>query len=253
MRPSAVTAAASVSTAPAPPTARLPRWTMCQSLAAPSRLEYSHIGDTAMRLRSVTPRIVSGLNSEEAIPHDIMNRMLMASRTMAARIERAECETVLAFAERLQANGTEVMIREIAGAAAVFAGPGQPINKLAGLGFSGPVAADALGAIEREYDERGAELRVELATLADPSVGKLLTGRGYELAGYENVLGLPLDGDLIDGLTLAREADAGPGLVVSPVGPDETRLWIETVADGFSAPDQFDGPPPTESFERDAI
>jgi len=182
-----------------------------------------------------------------------MNRMLMASRTMAARIERAECETVLGFATRLQAGGTDVMIREIAGAAAVFAGPGQPINKLAGLGFSGPVDESVLAAIEREYDERGAELRVELATLADPSVGKLLTGRGYELAGYENVLGLSLDGDVIDGLALAREADVARGVVVSAVGPDEIRLWIETVADGFSAPDQFDGPPPTESFERDAI
>lgn len=172
---------------------------------------------------------------------------------MAARIERAECETVLAFATRFQARGTDVMIHDIGGASAVFAGPGQPINKLAGLGFAGPVEEDALAAIERDYDERGAELRVELATLADPPVGRLLTRRGYQLAGYENVLGLPLDGDVVDGLTLAREADIARGLVVSLADPNETRLWIETVADGFSAPDQFDGPPPTESFERDAI
>jgi GNAT superfamily N-acetyltransferase len=179
--------------------------------------------------------------------------MLTATTALAARIERAECETVLAFATRLQSRGTDVMIRPIAGGSAVFAGPGQPINKLAGLGFSGPIDEPALAAIEREYDERAAELRVELATLADPSVGRLLTRRGYELAGYENVLGLALDGSVIDGLTPAREADVARGVVVSPAGPDETRVWIETVADGFSAPDQFDGPPPTESFERDAI
>ena len=46
MRPSGSTAAASVNTSPAPPTARLPRWTRCQSLANPSTLEYWHIGDT---------------------------------------------------------------------------------------------------------------------------------------------------------------------------------------------------------------
>src|SRR5579862_1004050 len=62
MRPSAVTAVASVMTSPAPPTARDPRWTTCQSLAKPSVLEYSHTGDTAIRLRSVTPRMVSGEN-----------------------------------------------------------------------------------------------------------------------------------------------------------------------------------------------
>src|SRR6188472_4227566 len=118
MRPSAVTAAASVRTAPAPPTARLPRWTTCQSLASPSWLEYSHIGETTIRLRSVTSRSCRGEKRDEGIPHDIMNRMLMASRTVAARIERAECETVLGFATRLQARGTDVLIREIAGASA---------------------------------------------------------------------------------------------------------------------------------------
>jgi hypothetical protein len=60
MRPSGVTAAASVMISPAPPTARLPRWTRCQSLANPSSLEYSHIGDTAMRFRIATLRMVSG-------------------------------------------------------------------------------------------------------------------------------------------------------------------------------------------------
>src|SRR5574341_177287 len=60
MRPSGVTAVASVNTSPAPPTARLPRWTRCQSFANPSSLEYSHIGETKMRLLNVMPRIDSG-------------------------------------------------------------------------------------------------------------------------------------------------------------------------------------------------
>jgi len=130
---------------------------------------------------------------------------------MAARIERAECQTVLAFAAALAARGTPVMITEIGGTSAVFAGPGQPINKLAGLGFAA-IDEDALARIERAYDEQHAEIRVELATLADPEAGLLLTRRGYELAGYENVLGLALDGALggdsyyyfADGQTIRR-------------------------------------------------
>src|SRR6184192_3374553 len=55
MRPSGETAVASVNTSAAPPTARLPRWTKCQSLAKPSTLEYSHIGETMMRLERVRP------------------------------------------------------------------------------------------------------------------------------------------------------------------------------------------------------
>ncbi len=57
------TAVASVRTSPAPPTARLPRWTRCQSVTPPSGLEYWHIGDTKTRLRNVAPRKVRGEKS----------------------------------------------------------------------------------------------------------------------------------------------------------------------------------------------
>ncbi len=60
MRPSGETALASAITKPAPPAARAPRCTRCQSFATPSLDEYWHIGDTPMRLRSVTDLIVSG-------------------------------------------------------------------------------------------------------------------------------------------------------------------------------------------------
>src|SRR5476649_442302 len=59
MRPSAATAVASVITSAAPPTARLPKWTRCQSFEKPSRLEYSHMGETTMRFASVRERIVN--------------------------------------------------------------------------------------------------------------------------------------------------------------------------------------------------
>ena len=68
MRPRASTAAASVITRPAPPTARLPRWTRCQSVANPSTEEYWHMGETAMRLRKVTSRTVSGVNRFMSVP-----------------------------------------------------------------------------------------------------------------------------------------------------------------------------------------
>ena len=54
MRPSGETAVASAITSPAPPAARAPRWTRCQSFATPSTDEYMHIGETPMRFRSVS-------------------------------------------------------------------------------------------------------------------------------------------------------------------------------------------------------
>ena len=65
-RPNAITgvphAIASTITSPAPPTARLPRWTKCQSVGMPSCAEYWHIGETKIRFRKVVPRSVSGSN-----------------------------------------------------------------------------------------------------------------------------------------------------------------------------------------------
>jgi GNAT superfamily N-acetyltransferase len=182
-----------------------------------------------------------------------MKRMLMASMTMAARIERAECGTVIDFASQARARGADVLIHHIGGGVAVFAGPGQPFNKTIGLGFDGAIEPEAFAEMERTFDARGGEIRVELATLADPSIGKSLTHRGYELAGYENVLGLALTPELIDSLAAAHRADAEKGVLVSRTAADQTRLWIETVADGFLHPDHFDGPPPTESFERQTL
>src|SRR5687768_348301 len=167
MRPSAVTAAASVSTAPAPPTARVPRWTTCQSLANPSTLEYSHIGDTTIRFRSVTLRIVSGENNSEGISYDVL--MLCATTTMAARIERAEAGVAREFAERARARGRDVLIEAIGGTTAVYGGPGEPFNKVAGLGFAPGVDETSLARLEAAYDARGAEIRVEQASLADPA------------------------------------------------------------------------------------
>lgn len=62
IRPSADTSVISVITSPAPPMARLPRCTRCQSSGMPSSAQYWHIGDTTTRLTSVSPRSVSGAN-----------------------------------------------------------------------------------------------------------------------------------------------------------------------------------------------
>src|SRR6476620_2784305 len=62
MRPSTVTAVASIVTRPAPDISSWPQWTRCQSVAQPSTAEYWHIGDTTMRFGSVSSRSVSGSN-----------------------------------------------------------------------------------------------------------------------------------------------------------------------------------------------
>jgi hypothetical protein len=56
--------------------------------------------------------------------------VLFATSTLAARIERAESQTVLDFALQARARGRAVIIEHLCGGVAVYAGPGQPFNKV---------------------------------------------------------------------------------------------------------------------------
>jgi hypothetical protein len=80
----------------------------------------------------------------------------------------------------------------LAGGVATFAGEGSPLNKVAGLGFAGPLDENDLDAVERGFAERGSPVQAEVSCLGDPAVGALLTRRGYTLQGFENVLGRAL-------------------------------------------------------------
>jgi GNAT superfamily N-acetyltransferase len=179
--------------------------------------------------------------------------MLFVTTTVAARIERAEADVAREFGLRARARGDDVLIESIGGTTAVYGGPGQPFNKVVGLGFGESLDESALARVEAAYDARGAEIRVEQATLADPLVGTLLTRRGFELIGYENVLGLELSAETRVALAAARDGDLTHGLAIARANRDETGAWIQTVTDGFMHPDSFDGPPPTESFARETI
>jgi len=94
-------------------------------------------------------------------------------------------------------------------------------------------------------------MRVELSSLADNAVAGLLTRRGFTLAGYENVLGLALTGDVVAAYARERDAAMERGIVITHTS--DARAWIATVAEGFASPDTFDGPAPTESFPRESL
>jgi GNAT superfamily N-acetyltransferase len=172
---------------------------------------------------------------------------MFATASVAARIERAECSSIQEMAAAARARlGDEVVAMPIAGGMAVYAGPDSPVNKLAGLGFAPVPPVDELESIEEEFARRCAPLQVEFASLGDPGILRLLAGRGYELIGFENVMGLSLDA------RGPRAADDS-SIRVERVGPGENAVWMDAVADGFLHPDVFDGPPSHESFNREAI
>ena len=172
--------------------------------------------------------------------------MLFADIALAARIELAECRLLAdcgAAAARRRPD-SRAFAREIAGGVATYTGPDSPFNKLAGLGFGDAVDEEGLADVERAFAERGAPLQAEVASLADSSVSALLTGRGYVLRNFENVLGLRLP---------AVCPSAGGDRIDVSVG-DETQhdAWLDVIAAGFASPDA-QGVPSHEEFSRDVL
>jgi ribosomal protein S18 acetylase RimI-like enzyme len=172
--------------------------------------------------------------------------MFFADARLARRVEAADCRLIADAARTVAARqGADgVLVREIGGGVAVFAGAGAPWNKLAGLGFGGLDEA-ALGEIEREFRQRAAPLQVEFPTLGDNAICATLTRRGYALVGFENVLGLRLDG------LPPREPPLG--IEITEAAEAESRTWIGTLLDGFEHPDVVDGPTPHEAFDRSTL
>lgn len=168
------------------------------------------------------------------------------SRSLAARIERAESDLVHgAVSALIRQDGSAGFIRPLAGGVATFAGPGSPFNKVAGLGFGDAVRAEDLDEIEQLFTESGAPTQVELSSMADPAVGALLSSRGYRLTAFENVLGLSLRDaptqttpDRSDGLAIGRDSDFD--------------AWLETIVGGFAVPDS-PNVPRHEGFSGDVI
>ena len=156
---------------------------------------------------------------------------MFANATLAARIERAECGmlTELTDAAATRRVKEAVFCARVAGGIAAFTGPGSPANKFAGLGFDGVPSAADLDMVERAFAERSAPLQVEFSSLGNPAVARLLTARGYELIGFENVLGRPLN---------LSELEAGDSatIAIERVGADAASTWMDVVATGFLNP-----------------
>jgi len=169
---------------------------------------------------------------------------LFCDTGLAARIERAEAGLVAEASAAAHRRGSAGFVTGLAGGVASFAEAGSQFNKVAGLGFGGVPGAYALAEVERAFGAFGAPVTVELASLADPAIGALLAGRGYLLAGFENVLGRALDGE--------PERVAPSGVEIRLIGADELGSWLDAVLAGFAEPDHQGGPG-HEEFSREVV
>lgn len=171
---------------------------------------------------------------------------LFAGTDLAERIENAERTMITEAAEAAarRSPAGRCFATPLAGGIAAWAGEGSPLNKVAGLGFGGPLVEAELEAVERAYAERGSAVQIELSTAGDPSIGALLTRRGYVLVGFENVLAL--------GLEPGREAVVAKAVEIRDSPESEFDLWLDLVVTGFASPDT-QGVASHEEFPREVI
>lgn len=171
---------------------------------------------------------------------DVREGQLFCGVELARRIEKAEADLIVAATRAAHSRGADGLALPLAGGFACFAEADSPMNKVVGLGFDGVPDEAVLGEVERAFTARGAETRVELSNLADPEVVALLSGRGYRLLEFENVLGRRLG------------AETPPVTEVDVRRADDLTIWVNVVVEGFAHPDG-EGPVSHEQFPADII
>lgn len=159
---------------------------------------------------------------------------------LARRIEKAEADLIAAATHAAGHRGADGLVLPVAGGYACFAEAESPMNKVVGLGFDGLPDEAVLGEIERAFAARGSATRVELSSLADPEITALLSGRGYGLVEFENVLGRPI------------RDERPPATDVRVRRADDLTAWVNVVVEGFAHPDG-EGPVSHEQFPADII
>lgn len=157
-------------------------------------------------------------------------RYPFADIDLARRLERAEARSNANFVEaRARAfpdRGAKWI--EVAGASAMFDGPGSPVTQTFGLGMSEPITAAHLDTIEEFFRSRGADVFHEVCPLADPSLFALLSERRYRPVEFSNALYRPISVDLR--LDAPRQAEVN----VRRIEKDEVDVWGETASEGWS-------------------
>jgi hypothetical protein len=156
---------------------------------------------------------------------------MFASLELAAQIEAVEGrltkDAVGSFRSRVP--GGDAFSIDVGLGVAGYLRPGSPMNKVIGV-FSDVPSTEELENIEHHYRTRAEPVRVELSTLAQPEIGRVLTERGYRLLGFENVLGQEL--------RAGKPPLVHPDISIERVTDPRVAEWNRVIIDGFAHPDE---------------
>jgi GNAT superfamily N-acetyltransferase len=153
-----------------------------------------------------------------------------ADLELARRLEQTEARGNAQFVEARARVFPDLGARwiKVAGACAMFDGPGSPVTQTFGLGMSEPLTAEHFDELEQFFFKRGADVFHEVCPLADPTTFALLSERGYKPIEFSNVLYRPISADL------RLDASRNEKIEVRLRRDDEVDLWAATLVEGWS-------------------
>ncbi len=153
--------------------------------------------------------------------------MLFSDLALSRRLERAEGQACLQFAEARRRlfpdSGAEWM--ECGGAYAVFDGIGSPGTQSFGLGLFEDLSAASLDVIERFFLDRGAQVLHEVSPLVGAPALALLCARQYRPVEISSVMYRPVEEPV---------AEHHGKITVRVAGPEEAELWATLSARGWT-------------------
>ncbi len=161
--------------------------------------------------------------------------MIFSDLALARRLERQEAMGGARFVEARNRVSPEAGAQwiEIAGAYAMFDGPGSPITQTFGLGLYAETTEADLDRLETFFTDRGATVRHEVSPLAGIPVTQMLSRRGYQPIEFTSVMYQPLP-------VAVALGPGNPRLETRLIQAGEETLWSEISAKGWNMPELTD-------------
>jgi hypothetical protein len=160
--------------------------------------------------------------------------MIYIDKSFSQKLERTEARANADFVEtraRLESKSNASWI-DVAGVYAMFDGTASPCTQTFGLGLFDEVTELHLERLESFFIDRGAPVFHEVSPMAGAAVMPLLNSRGYRPFELTSVMYREL---VFEGSPPAfATRRSNPEIRTRIANSDETEVWAETAADGWS-------------------
>ena len=151
---------------------------------------------------------------------------MIVDHELINQVEDAIAAERSAFAEGMAAFQPEsgACWLPIAGGRAIFTGTDFFTNRVLAMGLHGPVSHNDVERIEAFYAKRGVPSEIELASVVDWSLIRLLSQGGYRLIRFRNIYAQVVGAPDITGSNVAE---------IHEVDASNAADWSTTLLDGF--------------------